>query len=227
MSKKLTINITQGNKSKSVSSLKSPLYSGNSSSFTTSPLNKSSPNTLFQELQMMKCENLKELNARKHRETLLFHKLLNSIKNSEIKEFLLLEEKYQEKKKDIQRNFEDKAQKLRESIEKAKEERENIKAGIEVQGVSDMIKELAGAEGRCSDIVKDVAGVQIASGLNSIHSSLSNIIDNKSADKTYKDIYQHLAKSISELQQKALKVSEKCEERKKYRENLQRSLNSN
>lgn len=179
---------------------------------------------------MTKCENLKEINARKQRETVLFHKLLNSIKNSEIKDFLLLEEKYQEKKKEIERNFEDKAQKLKESIEKAKEERENIKAGIEVLGVNDLVKQLVGSnreESGCSDIAKDVLEVQLGSGLNSIHSSIASVIDKKPAEKTYKDIYQHLAKSISDLQSKAKMVSEKCEERKKYRENLQKSLNSN
>lgn len=229
MSKKLTISISQGAKSKSVSSLKSPLFSGKSSSLTASPINKKSVNSLFQELQITKCENLKEINARKQRENILFHKLMVSLKNSETKDFVVLEEKYQDKKKELEKNFEEKAGKLRERILAAKEERDNISSGIEVEGISRLIKNLAEnhvAEDSCEGLVKDVMGIQLNGGLNLVHSKIANFVDQKPSSVSYKAIIQRLANSIVNLQDKSRVLAEKCEARIKYRENLQKSLKS-
>ena len=230
MSKKLTISISQGTKSKSVSYLKSPLFSGKSSSFTASPINKKSVNSLFQELQMTKCENLKEINARKQKENILFHKLMTSLKNSETKDFVMLEEKYQDKKKELEKNFEEKAGKLREKILTAKEERENIRSGIEVEGISGLIKGLAEnlvTEDTSEGFAKDVIGIQLYGELNLIHSQIANLVDKKPSSVSYKAIIQRVAKSIVDLQQKSKELERKCKERIKYRENLQKSLKSN
>jgi hypothetical protein len=178
---------------------------------------------MFAEFQGVKSENLREVNHRKQRETVLITKLFNSFRNSQTKEFVLLEEKFQMKKKEFLNGLQEKIERIQDKIEKARTEKNLLEFKIASHDELAVISRISARASNLFNVPLELSNFRLNhSNFHRIHAEVGKII--KESNEI--DLAGALAKGILEMQQKRLKVIRDSEKLKLYREDLQKSLNS-
>ena len=175
----------------------------------------------FAEFQSLKVDNFREINLRKQKEIVMLQKLMNSIRNSETREFILLEEKYQAKKAEVLKQVEEKIGKVREKIERVEGEREGLRFKLRAKSGIDVLAEIVKMGNQQEVLSQELFAYKMSnSSLGRIHADCERIV----AGRKDCNLAAGLAKSILEMQQKRIKVGRDCEKLRGYREDLQKSL---